>query len=103
MTLVLAVPARNTRSVMERNIMIWQDLVFGIGTIIFSIALIPAILGKEKPPVSTSLSTGVTVLVVAFTQASLSLWFASAMSMISGFLWLTLAIQKYHRIKYGSR
>ena len=75
--------------------MIWQDWVFGIGTIVFSLALIPAILGKEKPPLSTSLSTGSILFVFAVTQASLSLWFACVMSVVAGCLWITLTVQKY--------
>lgn len=75
--------------------MIWQDWAFGIGTIIFSVALIPSILGKEKPALSTSLPTGITLMFFAFTQASLSLWLACVASVIAGSLWLTLAVQKY--------
>lgn len=75
--------------------MIWQDWVFGIGTIIFSIALLPSILSKEKPAISTSIPTGSILALFALTQASLSLWFASGMSLVAAFLWFTLALQKY--------
>lgn len=75
--------------------MIWQDWVFGIGAIIFSIALLPSVFGKEKPSMSTSVPTGAILLLFAFTQASLSLWFASGMSVVAGSLWFTLAIQRW--------
>lgn len=78
--------------------MIWQDWVFGIGTVVFSIALLPSIFGGEKPSLSTSLPTGAILMLFAFTQASLSLWFACFMSIIAGFLWFVLALQR-HRIK----
>lgn len=58
--------------------MIWQDWVFGIGTIIFAIALLPSVFGKEKPAISTSVPTGAILMFFAFTQASLSLWFTLA-------------------------
>jgi len=74
--------------------MLWQDWIFGVGTIIFSIALIPSVLGKEKPAISTSLSTGITLMIFAFAQATLFLWFACIASILAGFLWLTLAVQK---------
>ena len=74
--------------------MIWQDWVFGIGTIIFSIALVPSVLGKEKPAISTSLSTGITLMFFAFAQATLALWFACGASVLASVLWLTLAVQK---------
>ncbi|MFA5997287.1 MAG: hypothetical protein WC791_02235 [Candidatus Paceibacterota bacterium] len=78
--------------------MIWQDWVFGIGTIIFAIALLPSVLGKDKPAVSTSVTTGAILILYSFTQASLSLWFASIASVVAGALWFILAVQKY-RIK----
>lgn len=75
--------------------MIWQDWVLGATTIIFSISLLPSILGKEKPAISTSLTTGLTLILVVFTQATLSLWFAATASATASFLWLTLAVQKF--------
>ena len=75
--------------------MIWQDWVLGVTTIIFSVSLLPSVLGKEKPALSTSLITGVTLIFVVFTQATLFLWFAASASAVACLLWLTLAVQKY--------
>lgn len=75
--------------------MIWQDWVFGIGTVIFSVALLPSVFGGEKPSLSTSLPTGAILMLFAVTQASLSLWFTAIMSVIAGSLWLVLAFQRY--------
>lgn len=82
--------------------MIWQDWVFGIGTVIFSVALLPSIFGGEKPSMSTSVPTGSILMLFAFTQASLSLWFAAVMSIVAGSLWFILAFQRY-RIKKNDR
>lgn len=75
--------------------MIWQDIVFGVGTIIFSSALLPSIFSKDKPAISTSILTGITLIFFAVAQASLSLWFASVTNLIASALWITLAVQKY--------
>jgi len=75
--------------------MLWQDWVFGLGAIIFAAALIPSILGKNKPSLATSIPTGTILVVYAFTQASLSLWFAAVTSVLAAVLWFTLAVQKY--------
>lgn len=74
--------------------MIWQDIVFGIGAVIFAVALIPTIRGAQKPPLMTSIPTTVVLLVFAVTQASLSLWVAAITSVFAASLWLTLAVQK---------
>lgn len=74
--------------------MVWQDIIFTIGSFIFSIALIPTIRAKNKPPVITSLVTF--AMLVAFVVCYLSLGFY--VSAISGGLtaacWLILYIQK---------
>ena len=72
----------------------WQDIVITIGTFIFAIALIPTLKSKDKPPISTSLTTGLTLLIFALTFASLGLWFSFIMNLVTGTLWLILARQK---------
>ncbi len=74
--------------------MVWQDFVFAIGTWIFIIALIPTIRSREKPPLSTSLPTGLVLLVYVFTFATLELWFSMISSSVLAVLWLYLAWQK---------
>lgn len=73
----------------------WQDLVFTIGSLIFTAALWPSIISKHKPALSTSLLTGVVLVIFAFTYASLSLWFSVFATLINAGCWLTLAIQKF--------
>jgi hypothetical protein len=77
----------------------WQDIIITIGTFIFAIALIPTLRSKDKPPVSTSLTTGITLIVFALTFASLGLWFSCIMNLFTGSLWLTLALQKHRATK----
>lgn len=77
----------------------WQDWVLSAGLFIFSIALVPTILGKEKPALSTSFITGSVLLIFAFVYATLSLWFSAVSVIINGLLWLTLFVQKYLQIK----
>lgn len=74
--------------------MAWQDIVITVGTLVFVIALVPALISKDKPPVSTSFVSGITILIYAFTFSTLGLWFSFVINIISGSLWLTLAWQK---------
>ncbi|MDO8620333.1 MAG: hypothetical protein Q7R64_03230 [bacterium] len=76
--------------------MMWQDIVFSVGQWIFIIALIPSLLSKEKPALSTSLMTGTVLAVFAFTYSTLSLWTASVSTVLSAGTWFVLAVQKYN-------
>lgn len=73
----------------------WQDIVFSIGQWIFIVALIPSVLSKDKPALSSSLLTGTVLAVFAVTYLSLSLWFSGATTILVSGMWFTLAIQKY--------
>ncbi|MCL5411436.1 MAG: hypothetical protein M1150_01685 [Patescibacteria group bacterium] len=83
--------------------MSWQDFVLTGGSIIFILALIPTVLGKEKPALSTSVITGIVLLIYAFVQSTLSLWFTSVSSVVTGLVWLFLAFQKYKLDKRESQ
>ena len=72
----------------------WQDIVIAAGQWVFFAALIPSIRGTEKPALSTSLITGLTLLVYAGTFATLSLWVGAASSLLTACGWFTLAWQK---------
>lgn len=75
----------------------WQDYVFTSGAIILTAALIPTILDKkEKPALSTSLVSGVILVVFSSVYYSLSLRLSALMVGIHGILWFVLAVQKYH-------
>ena len=73
----------------------WQDWVFSVGQIIFLIALIPTLKGKDKPAILTSIITSLILSIFVFTYFSLKLWFTTASSIAMTAAWATLAIQKY--------
>lgn len=75
--------------------MTWQDLVISIGSWIFIFSLLPALMGKDKPPTSTSFPTGVVLLVYAFVYITLHLWLSVVSTAIMAVLWLVLGVQKY--------
>lgn len=77
--------------------MSWQDIVFSIGTLIFSVSLIPSIKSKDKPHIFTSLSTGFVLIVFAGTYWTLNLRYSFIMAIINAVMWLTLARQKYYQ------
>lgn len=71
----------------------WQDLSFTIGGFFFTLALLPSLIGPDKPAPWTSLITGLILLEFCLVYRSLRL----RLSLISGFLtavaWLTLYAQ----------
>ena len=72
----------------------WQDIVFSFGSIVFTIALIPAIIEKRYPPASTCILTGVMIGVYAITDLTLQLWFSAITSAISALLWIWMGIKQ---------
>lgn len=75
--------------------MSWQDLVFTVGQFIFVFALIPSILGKDKPAFLTSLVTTLILFCFALSYASLNLWGSMIGAFINCFAWGILMVQKY--------
>lgn len=73
----------------------WQDIVLSVGSWVFIAALIPTILGTEKPALSSSVLTGLVLAVFAGVYGSLGLWTSalSAAALSAG--WWVLAWQKY--------
>ncbi|MDO8583168.1 MAG: hypothetical protein Q7R51_01420 [bacterium] len=75
--------------------MLWQDWVLTLGSSIFIIALLPSVLSKNKPALSTSLMTGAVLIVFAIVYLTLFLWISAVTTFLTGGLWFVLAIQKY--------
>lgn len=75
--------------------MSWQDIVLSVGSWIFLVALFPAILSKDKPPLSTSLPTGIVLVAYTGVYFSLHLYGSMASTGLVALAWLTLAMQKY--------
>jgi hypothetical protein len=72
-----------------------QDIILTVGSLFFSVALIPSLVGKHKPAVSTSILTSIVLVVFAAVYISLSLWFSAVAISINAICWLTLAVQRY--------
>lgn len=75
--------------------MTWQDIVLSIGSWVFIVALVPSILGKDKPPASTSLLTGGILLIYVAVYYSLHLWVSVVSTGMLGLAWLFLGYQKF--------
>lgn len=72
----------------------WQDYVLTAGSIIFILALIPAIFADHKPPRSTCATTAAVLYVFAFTEFTLNLYFASLTTLATAACWTVLLLQK---------
>ena len=74
--------------------MIWQDWVISMVGWSFSLALLPSVLYKAKPARLSCVLTGVGLLILAFTMATLELWMSCASNILCGSLWLVLLFQR---------
>lgn len=72
----------------------WQDYALTVIQIFFCITLIPILFVKEKPPLASSISTGLVLLVSASVLATLHLWLAAISQAIVGIQWFILAWQR---------
>lgn len=77
--------------------MYWQDFILAAGSLVFTIALLPSIRSVHKPALATSTLTSAVLLTVAFTYATLSLWFAFVTATLNCVAWLILAYQRYSK------
>ncbi len=75
--------------------LIWQDAVLMIGNIFFLIALVPSVLGENKPSKWTSLITATTLTTFAVVYFTLSLSYATIATTLSALAWRVLCIQKW--------
>lgn len=73
----------------------WQDIVIAICQLSFLPAMLPTLLGKDKPAFSTSLLNAVIVGIIVGCMLTLGLWFSAATGLITATIWAILAIQKY--------
>jgi hypothetical protein len=78
----------------------WQDLVVAIGSWIFVVSFIPSFIKKEYPAVSTSIITGVILLVFSSAYFTLSLPLAAISNMVTSFCWFAMAVLRI-RSKQG--
>lgn len=73
----------------------WQDVVLAICQLAFVPAMVPTLLGPDKPALSTSVMNAVIVTTIATTMATLGLWFAVSTAALIALIWAVLAVQKF--------
>jgi len=73
----------------------WQDIVISIGQWLMTAALIPSLIGKDKPAFSSSLMTGTLIAIFGVTYATLGLWSSTVSSAACALVWFILALQRY--------
>ena len=72
----------------------WQDVVLFAGNLVLSAALLPSLVGRDKPALSTAALTALVVLTFAVTFVSLELWLSAAAASLNAVLWLAIAFQQ---------
>jgi hypothetical protein len=72
----------------------WQDAVLTAGSLVFALALLPSVLGEDKPSAWTSATTAAVLFVFAGTEATLDLVFTAATTAITAAMWTVLLVQK---------
>lgn len=73
--------------------MVWQDIVIAICQLAFIPAMIPTVIGNNKPAFSTSLMNFIIVMIISTCLLSLQLWFAWASAVPIAIIWLILTLQ----------
>jgi len=77
--------------------MSWQDIGLTVGGLLFTLALIPTLIGAMKPPIVTALMTGTLLCFFGVIYLSLGLEFAAVSIMVNGTVWLIIAAQVWRR------
>ena len=72
----------------------WQDAIFSIGMAVFALSLLPAIIERQYPPVSTCIITTIVIIIFGIADATLGLWVAAVLSAVNAFLWLYMALRQ---------
>ena len=73
----------------------WQEIVLTTGQLIFVFSLLPSILSKNKPALSTSFITSVILYIFALIYLSLAFYLTAFAVTTTAIGWSVLAYQKY--------
>lgn len=73
----------------------WQDAVISVVSIAFAIALIPTLVGRQKPAFSTGLLTTVGLAIFVAVYVSLGLWLSSLISVVTAAIWGAITVQSW--------
>lgn len=77
----------------------WQDVVFTVGTVLFSVALLFSVRSEHKPAVGTSLMNVFIIASFIIAYWSMELYYAALTNLLTFTLWAILFFQKWS--KYG--
>ena len=80
--------------VWELSKMVWQDIIFTVGSFIFAVALIPTIKSKNKPSVITSFVTFAVLVCFVACYISLEYYISAVSGSLTAICWLILYMQK---------
>jgi hypothetical protein len=75
----------------------WQDAVLTGGSLVFLLALLPSVLGDDKPAAWTSLTTAAMLYLFAAVDTTLNLTFTALTTVVTASLWGVLLIQRMRR------
>jgi len=77
--------------------LIIQDLVISVGSVGFSLALLPTVFSQNKPSWYTSLITSIILAAYIWSFATLGLTYSATTTTITCALWVILLYQKLRR------
>lgn len=60
-------------------------------------ALLPSLIGRDKPALSSSLMTGTLIAIFGYTYFTLGLYSSTVSSAVCALAWFVLAIQKWRQ------
>ena len=72
----------------------WQDWVLALGQMMFFIALLPSVFSEDKPNIWSSLLSGITLVILAYTFWTLGLLWGAVMTSVGAGTWFVLFFQK---------
>lgn len=70
----------------------WQDYIFFVGSLLFIIALVPALFVAAKPPMVTAAVTAAVLYVFSFTYITMKFKLSAAVTAVTATIWLLLAL-----------
>lgn len=74
--------------------MIWQDVVIMVSCFGFAVALVPSILGRQKPERSSCVLTILLLAAIAVCFGTLGLWLSMGAELVSIAAWAILLVQR---------
>lgn len=75
----------------------WQNIMLAAGGLIFSIALLPSVMSKNKPSKWTCLITGVVLACFVVVYASQKWWYGMMSNGLTAAMWFTLLFQQLRK------